>query len=100
MRTQGAFSEQETPAAKGAAAMTHPTFPGTANLPDVEPTRAMEALFALRQLERDGTVDVYASAGSNDMRWNVWDNVARARIPLAEWVSSWLANNTSNTRDV
>jgi len=76
-----------------------PVFPSVADLPNLAPDDAEHALGALRKLERAEVVDVYASAGSNDTRWNVWSNIQWRRIPLQEWETQWLADQDTTPPD-
>jgi hypothetical protein len=72
-----------------------PEFPSVADLPNLAPEDAQQALDALRELERAEVMDVYSSAGSNDTRWNVWSNIQWRRVPLQEWAAQWIAERNT-----
>jgi hypothetical protein len=72
-----------------------PTFPTHKNLTNLSRDDAKAALAALRALCERDLVSIYTSAGSNDTHWQVWDNQAWRRIPLAEWASKWLTSQKS-----
>ncbi len=74
-----------------------PTFPSHKDLTNLSRDDAETALAALRVLVARELASVYTSAGSNETRWNVWMELTRRRIPLAEWATTWLETWRENT---
>ena len=67
-----------------------PTFPSTDDLCNLSLDDARAALSALKFLVESDLANVYTSAGSHDTRWQVWSEMQRRRIPLADWAARWV----------
>lgn len=63
------------------------------DLPDLSLIEANRALEALRRMISIDIASVYTPAGSHGTRWNVWLDVTRRRLTLAEWAAEWLAKH-------
>lgn len=67
-----------------------PTFPTHENLTHLSRDDAERALSALRVLVKHELATVYTGAGSHDLRWYVWLELTRRRVPLPEWAAEWV----------
>lgn len=86
------------PRITGISMMQHrPQFPSVADLPNLSPADAEQALSALRALVQAELADVYTAAGSHDTCWNVWLNVTWRRVPLGEWAAQWITERDTLT---
>ena len=65
------------------------------DLPSIPPAEAERAIEALRRMTTIAIASVYTSAGSNHTRWQVWLDITRRHLTLAEWADEWLLNHPS-----
>lgn len=71
--------------------MPRPTFPTHKDLCNLSRDEAERALTVLRTLVASELASVYTSAGSNDIRWQVWSEITRQRVTLQEWAAALFA---------
>ena len=66
---------------------TPPDFPTVADLPGLPSAEAEKAIWLLRQMVNWQLCKVYTaySHDGNGWYWQVWDDVVRQRLTLAEW---------------
>ena len=75
----------------------HDPFPRPKDLPGIPPSEAARALDVLRRMTIIDVASVYTSAGLHGTRWQVWLDVTRRRLTLAEWATEWLAKHPAPT---